>query len=268
MSKPAFKNPGTAQSNIASVTPAWPTHVSGDLALLFVESANENITLSTASGFVEIPSQTGTGTTAGASSTRIAVFWCRATSGAMASPVVADAGDHVVAQIYTYSGVVSSGTPYGDFSFGTKTPAAANTTLNSITTQRDDSLVVLAATRSDDSVSTTAFSAWTNANLTSVTERGEAGTTSGNGGGFGVADGGKTTAGATGTSSVTVLSTVSAFVTIELFGNTLVPSISENVTLTESNQFLTESNLNKSESVAVSENQVLSLNRKLANRNP
>ena len=48
------------------------------------------------------------------------------------------------------------------------------------------------------------LSGWTNSNLTSLTERVDGGTTSGNGGGFGVATGVKATAGAYGTTTATL----------------------------------------------------------------
>jgi hypothetical protein len=110
---PKFQAAGAAVSNTIAVSPAWPTHLTNDIALLFVESANEAITLSTPAGFVEITnSPQGTGTAAGTAATRLAVFWCRATSSAMGAPTVADPGDHVIAQILTFRGCVTSGNPW------------------------------------------------------------------------------------------------------------------------------------------------------------
>jgi hypothetical protein len=103
---PVFQAAGTAVSGTGSVTPAWPAHAVGDVALLFVESAGgEAATLSTPAGFAAVansPQSTGAGT----AGTRLTVFWARATSTAMASPTVADPGNHVYARILTYRGVI------------------------------------------------------------------------------------------------------------------------------------------------------------------
>jgi hypothetical protein len=55
----------------------------------------------------------------------------------------------------------------------------------------------------DDASSVTSFSGWTNAGLTGVAEDTEAGTSQGNGGGFGVASGTKATAGVVGSTTAT-----------------------------------------------------------------
>jgi hypothetical protein len=92
---------GAAIAGTGAVSPVWPAHNINDIALLFVESTGgQAVTLSTPAGFTEItnsPQATGTGT----NGTRLTVFWARATSNAMPTPTVADAGDHVYARIVT-----------------------------------------------------------------------------------------------------------------------------------------------------------------------
>src|SRR5262249_15979750 len=93
-----FQAAGTAAGNTGMVSPAWPVHQTNDVALMFCEPANQNITLNTANGFAAVTGTgipPGTGTAAGTTSTRLHVFWARATSSAMAAPTVGDPGDHV-----------------------------------------------------------------------------------------------------------------------------------------------------------------------------
>ncbi len=132
----------------------------------------------------------------------------------MAAPVVADPGDHVYCRILTYRGVITAGDPWDVTGGGV---AVLDTvTLTGVTTTVANTRVVQAVSRDDDSAAAT-FGGQTNANLTGITERSDAGTTSGNGGGIGVWDGVMATAAATGntTASVTTAS-VNAFLTIAL----------------------------------------------------
>lgn len=212
---PYFQAAGTAMSGTGAVTVAWPTHAVDDIALLFVESAGgQAVTLTTPSGFVAVansPKFTGAGT----AGTRLTVFWARATSTTMASVAVADPGDHVYARILTYRGAIKTGNPWDVTGGGVKTPASTAVTVAGVTTTVADTLVVQAVSRDNDSAAA-AFSLQTNANLNNLAERSDAGTTSGNGGGFGVWDGSFTATGATGNTTATVTSSVNAFLTIAL----------------------------------------------------
>ncbi len=218
---PTFQAAGTAVSNTTAITVAWPAHQVGDVALLFVESTGgQPATLSTPAGFAAVtssPQATGT-TTLG---TQISVFWARATSTSMASPVVADPGDHAYGIILTFRGVINTGNPWDVTAGGVKAAASTTTTFGTVTTTVANTLVVLASTRDND-LATAAWSLWTNANLASPSERSDGGTTSGNGGGIGVATGGKVAAGAVGSSTATVTSTINAFMTIALVPPTTV----------------------------------------------
>ena len=212
---PVFQAAGTAVSGTGAVTPAWPAHAVGDIALLFVESTGgQAATLSTPAGFAAVansPQATGAGT----AGTRLTVFWARATSTTMASPTVADPGDHVYAQILTYRGVIATGNPWDVAGGNVKAAASTTVTVTSVTTTEANTRIVQAVARDNDSTAA-AFSAITNANLTGIAERSDAGTASGNGGGFGVWDGVMATAGATGNTTATVTSSINAFLTIAL----------------------------------------------------
>lgn len=216
---PKFQALGTLRSGTGSVTVPWPSHQIGDIALLFVESTGGQAgQLTTASGFSEVtnsPQSTTTSTTTG---TRITVFWARATTSTMTSPVVADPGDHVVARILTYRGVIDNGVPWDVTAGGVKTTASNSISVTGVTTTVPDTLIVQVTSKDLDS-STVAFSLQTNPNLTTITERVDNGTRSGNGGGFAVWDGGKSSIGVTGNTTVTVTSSVNAFMTIALRPN-------------------------------------------------
>jgi hypothetical protein len=218
---PIFSNAGTAVGGAGNVSLTWPAHAIDDVALLFVESAGgEPATLSVPAGFVQVTSSPqATGTTT--NGTRITVFWARATSAAMPNPTVLDPGNHVYAQIITYRGVVNTGDPWDITGGGVKTPASTSVTLSEVTTSVTDTLIVQAVARDNDSAAA-AFSNQTNANLTGIGERSDAGTTSNNGGGFAIWDGYKATAGATGSTTATVTSSINAFLTIALKQQVLV----------------------------------------------
>ena len=208
---PTFQAAGGAVSGTGGVTPAWPAHAVNDVALLFCESAGgQAVTLSTPNGFAAVansPQATGAGT----AGTRLTVFWARATSTTMAAPVVADPGDHVYCRILTYRGVIAAGNPWDVTAGGVKNLV----TVSGVTTTMPNTRVVQIAARDDDSAAA-GFSAQTNANLTGITERSDAGTTSGNGGGLGIWDGVMPSAGATGDTTANVTSSVHAFLTIAL----------------------------------------------------
>jgi hypothetical protein len=213
---PTYQAVGTAVNGTgAGLAPAWPAHVSGDIALLFVEAAGgDAISLTTANGFVQVtnsPQATGTGT----AGTRIAVYWCRATSSSMSAPVLADSGDHTYARILTFRGVIATGDPWDATGGGVKASASTAVTATGVTTGVPNTLIVVGVTKDLDAVAAFA-SAWANANLVSITERADAGTTSGGGGGIAVAEGVKSAAGATGNTTATVTSSINAFLTIAL----------------------------------------------------
>ncbi|MBI5897662.1 MAG: hypothetical protein HZB40_00355 [Rhodocyclales bacterium] len=212
---PRFQAAGTAAGGTGAVSPAWPAHAIDDIALLFVESSGgQPATLSVAAGFAAVansPQAVGAGT----AGTRLTVFWARATSAAMTAPTVADPGNHVYAQILTYRGVANAGNPWDVTGGGTKTPASTTGNVPGVTTTLASTLVVQAISRDTDSA-TAAFSAQANVNLDGLAERVDAGTTAGNGGGIAVWDGYKATAGATGTTTATVSSSINAYLTIAL----------------------------------------------------
>lgn len=212
--QPVFQATGTANSGTGAVTVAWPAHLAGDVALLFVESQRDQpVTLSTPAGFVQVsgsPQFTNAGT-----GTRLTVFWARATSAVMTSPTIADAGDHVYGVIVTYRRVINTGDPWDVTSGGVKNTASTVVSVTGLTTTVDNTRVVQAVTRDNDATGV-AFSAQANATLTGITERSDGGTNSGHGGGIGIWDGLDATAGTINNTTATVTSSVNAFMSIAL----------------------------------------------------
>lgn len=214
---PTFQAVTAISGGTGGDTRTWPTHQSGDVALLVAQTVGaEAAVLSTPAGFAEIdgsPQSTGTGT----AGTRITVFWCRATSASMASPVFADAGDHIICTMITFRGCVASGDPWNTTAGDVKAVASTTLTYPSVTTTQDECLVVMVGTRDLDT-----GAAWSglpvNVNLSSITEQFDTGLTPGVGGGIAIYTGGKSSAGAVGTSPATVTSSINAMMTIALKG--------------------------------------------------
>ncbi len=202
---PNFQDAGTAVfSNTLALSPAWPTHEIGDIALLVVENRNVAITLSVPAGFVEVSgSPVGTGTAAAAAAVRLGIYWCRATSAAMTAPTVAFPGGHHLAQIITFRNCVQEGDPINAYAADTRT-TNVNVAIPAVTTDENRCLIVsTCADRLD--VSVPQFDTWANANLASFIECADSHSAIGNGGGFGMATGVLEEAGSSGIGTAVLL---------------------------------------------------------------
>jgi len=222
---PTYVAAGAAISGTGAVTPAIPSGaVANDILLLFVESANETISLTTANGFAEaMSSPQGTGTAAGTAATRLAVYWKRAVGGD-ASPVVADSGNHTIAQILAFRNCVRQENPWNVAAGNVAGTASTSASIPGGTTTVSDCLIVAAVANATDSA-TAQTSGWANGDLTDVTERVDSNTASGNGGGFGVATGVKALAGAFGATAATLAtSSVQGRIAIALMPESPLPA--------------------------------------------
>lgn len=190
-----------------TIAPAWPAHLAGDIALLFVHTANEAVTFLNAAGFAQIPgSPQGVGGAGGTGSTALSVYWCRATSAAMPTPIIAVPPlEQIAAAMVTVRGCIATGNPWNVVGFNTGTTSTA-VSIPGATTTLADCLVVLGvgfvplATGGN-------ISGWTNADLTSLTERVDDGSLLGKGSGIGIATGIKAAAGAYANTSATLTAT-------------------------------------------------------------
>jgi hypothetical protein len=103
-------------------------------------------------------------------------------------------------------GAAASGNPWDVTAGGVEATDDTSGSIPGATTTVANTLVVTAiATSLPDASSTAKFSGWTNANLTSLTERTDNSVTAGNGGGLAIATGVKATAGAYGNTAVTLV---------------------------------------------------------------
>jgi hypothetical protein len=202
---PSFQAAGTAvSSNTLALSPAWPTHVVGDIALLVVENRNWDVTLSVPAGFVEVSgSPISAGGTGLAAAVRLTMYWCRATSTAMGAPTVDFPGGHHLAQIITFRNCVAEGDPI-DASAANSTTNSATVTIPAVTTTENRCLIVsTVADRLD--VAVPQFDTWVNASLASFDERADSHSSAGNGGGFGMATGVLEEAGSSGVGTAVLL---------------------------------------------------------------
>lgn len=202
-----------ANGTTAAVTYGLPAGITAGARLILVLESDAQRSISNANG--------GTWTLVGTYSVTgsvITVFESKYAGAGQGSVSVGAAADHQVGRTYAFTGsaadgdaicaaVVQNGENVSDTSWS----------ISGTTTTVNNSLVVICATRANDATSTTAFSAWTNASLASITEAGEFGTTSGNGGGGVVAYGVDTTAGTVDATTVTnSTATVKAWVVFAL----------------------------------------------------
>ena len=214
----SFVSVGAVSSGAGAVTPGFPASgvAAGDIAILVVQSSNEAIT-TPAGGWTQVAnSLQGTGTAATAGAVRVGAYWklCNGTENGT-TVTVNDTGNHTVAQILIYRGCETT-SPIDVTAGGVKAAASTTSTNPSVTTTVADTMIVLISGTANDANSTANFSAWTNANLGSLTERIDRSVNTGTGGGFGVADGTFVGPGATGTTTATMTSARSAYITIAL----------------------------------------------------
>jgi hypothetical protein len=205
---PNFQVAGTAYTGTGALTAvAWPAHQANDIGLLIIEQANTPVSpvlgANSANWTMVTDSPQGTGGT-GTGSTQLTVFWSRATSSTMGNVGVNDAGDHQRAQILTFRGVATSGDPWDGTPDGDVATATTAVTIPGGTTTVANTLVVAIVAAGIDVNSTVQTSGWTNAALTSLTERADTYTTTGHGGGFSVATGVKAAAGVYGPTTATL----------------------------------------------------------------
>ncbi len=205
---PTFVAAGAVASGTGAITPALPSGLqTNDILLLFLETANQTISISNQNGgtWTQVTgSPQGTGTAGGSSATCLTAFWSRY-NGTQGAPTTSDSGDHQLGRMIAIRGATQSGNPWDVTAGGVSSTSSTSASIPGATTTVANDLVVVAiATSLPDASGTANFSGWTNANLSSLTERTDNTVTAGNGGGLGLATGGKATAGAYGSTTVTL----------------------------------------------------------------
>jgi len=205
---PTYVGSTVIQTSTVDLTPNTTglTIAADDVLLLACESENQAIVLGTANGWAEVTNSPQSAGTAGVDpASRLAVFWKRATDAAPTMPTITDPGNHVTAAVHQFAGCITSGNPW-DVTAGGNDGGVDDTSgvIPGATTTVIDCLVVAICTSSVNATSTTHFSAWTNADLGSLTERFDSINTVGFGGGHGMATGTKAGIGAYADTTVTL----------------------------------------------------------------
>lgn len=203
-----------------SIIASWPTHQAGDIAILKLYCSTTTAVTLSGSGWTLIQSVSH-------STASLHVWWKRASSSSETSVALTQNdfsanNDNAYAVITTYRGCVGSGDPINTMASSTRT-TSTSCTFPTITSTEADCLILLIASRDNDSASA-AWSAQTNASLGSITERFDGGTTLGDGGGLSLTEGTLVSAGATGTTSSTVTSSAGSMLTFALRGILSTPT--------------------------------------------
>jgi hypothetical protein len=220
MPMPTVYNVGTVSAVVGGAcTPGIPAATTtNDILLLFVEAANEPLNAIT--GYTRIGS--GAVVQAAGLVTDLSAFYKVAGASESAPSITSTPQNHLIARII---GVRSADTaaPIHVVNTGLDNTTGVTFAVPGVTTTVADCLVFVALSTGTDSNTATA-SGHTNANLGSITERIDNWTSSGNGGGINVCSGTKATAGATGTTSVTVsVGNTKATMTFAVQGATAEP---------------------------------------------
>ena len=206
---PTVVGTGAVAYGTGAITPALPSSLqANDILLLILNTSNQTITIPTPNGgtWTQVGSTQGTGTGGSSGSVALTIFWSRY-NGTQGAPTTSDSGDHQIGRIIAIRGATTSGNPWDVTGAGVDATANTTATIPGATTTVANTLVVVAAAVGlPDSNGTANFSAWTNSNLTSLTEQIDNTRAAGVGGGIGVATGGKAAAGAYGNTTVTLAS--------------------------------------------------------------
>lgn len=206
---------GAYTSGTGNISPAMPAgHIANDYALCIAHSAGgENIVLGTANSFAELtnsPSATGTTT----SGVKVAAFGKVCAGSSESGPTITDPGNHCGGLILVFAGADTT-TPVAVTAAAQKASASTSASAPTVTTPVNDCTVLNIIGRDNDAAGA-AFSAWANGSLSSLLEIFDGGTASGNGGGLGILQSFLATAGATGSTTATVTSSINASFTLAL----------------------------------------------------
>ena len=199
---PTYVAKSTASGGTSAISISFASlgRTTGDKLVIGIASANEAITAP--SGFTEIAnSPQSRGTAAAAGGIRLAVFQANSEDIASDTVSIADSGNHTYAV-----GIVLRKSALDNLEItataGNNVAATTSGTFGGVTTTGDHQMVVTFVGTDRDSTAAS-WSGEANANLGNLTERHDAGTTSGVGSGIAVYTGEKLTAGATGNTTAT-----------------------------------------------------------------
>jgi hypothetical protein len=140
---------------------------------------------------------------AGATGCTTLTVWGKRGTGTETDLTVTGASNHMIGAMFVYSGVKANVTTPWNVGSGNGA-ATGNGTMLGLNTPEANCMVLMICASSRDAASGAQFSGWANAALSGILEREDETMILGSGGGFGMAEGLKATAGATGNSTVTI----------------------------------------------------------------
>jgi hypothetical protein len=205
MGMPTVASVGTQVANTSTLTvDPGGDHAANDIDIMIARSGGADAapSLDTANGFAQVAALSQG--LSGIGGCQMEVFW-RRWNGTDGSPVLADAGTFVAAQMISIRGCKTSGDPWNITSTGT-TDGTADTSVSAAgatTTAADCLVLAMCVQGAPDSNSSVQFDDPSNADLANLTERMDQSRNLGSGGAFWMASGEKASAGAYGATTCT-----------------------------------------------------------------
>jgi len=213
---PSFRSFGDFTIGTGAISVPVPAlYSTGDILVLLVNTANEAVTAP--EGWTQVAnSPQGTGTAGSAGAVGIQAFW-KVSAASESAVSIGDAGSYTAGQMLSCYNVDQS-SPVNITAGAVQATAATAWSCPAVTTTIPNCLVLVCIGNDRDaSTVNTLLSMWDSPTLYPLNERIDQTGSSGTGGGFGVAEGVKATAGDTGDTSVTSATAVTAaFLTIAL----------------------------------------------------
>jgi hypothetical protein len=204
---PTFVAAGTvAVGTTGTITPAYPAGILANDILLDIAESVGGSNYATPAGWAHVSSNgTPVSPVIQTTNTQLTVFW-RRYDGTGTAPGLTGPTDHKLGRMIAIRGCPLTGNPWNIVTTTNSATSSTAATWPGATTTVIDTLVLeIIATGVDPAADDTAgIGALTNAAYTSITERVDNRTTSGNGGSIAVISGIKATASATGSSTATL----------------------------------------------------------------
>lgn len=205
-----YATKGSFEASTAAITVSVPFTTVGQLGMLFIESANQNIV--TPTGWTLLDS-VGIGTAGAAGGVRLAVFYKISTGTTTESVSITDSGDHTTGIAIIINNADTTNPIYA-YDTSTGTTATTTATFPAIDTPPTHKLVIHALGLDRNVSATSNVSAWNSSVYSSFMEIHDQTASSGNGGGIAIARGGLDFGGNTGVSTATISSQVYVAYTI------------------------------------------------------
>jgi hypothetical protein len=199
---PTVVGVGAAASGISSAVVPRPTGLLTDDILLMVCASPTTVAVTVSNAAGGTWAQAPDSPQDVAAGDRLTVFWSRY-NGTQTDPTIAGS-DHVIGEMIAIRGCPAAGDPWDVTSGGSDATSDTSVSVPGATTTVANCLVVVFCAHTRDSA-VAQFSAHANADLANLTERMDASTSTGGGGGFGCWTGEKAAAGAYGATTATLL---------------------------------------------------------------